>query len=216
MIPIRAVLFDYGLVLSGPPDPAAERRLKELLHAGSVDFDEAYWKHRDDYDRGILTGPAYWSKVARDLHQPLRDGLLDEATLAALIDADTALWTQPNQPMIDWAASLQHNGIRTGILSNIGDAMETGIRARFEWIDTFDHHTFSHRLGIAKPDPAIYSYAAEGLGVPAGEILFIDDREPNIEAARAAGMIAIRYASHKAFLEELGAAGLNGLPLPLG
>jgi putative hydrolase of the HAD superfamily len=214
MIPIRAVLFDYGLVLSGPPDPAAQQRLQELLHAGSTDFHDAYWKYRDDYDRGILTGAAYWSRVARELHQPLRSTVLDDAMLTALIDADTAVWTQPNQPMIDWAASLQRAGIRTGILSNLGDAMEAGIRARFDWIAAFDHHSFSHRLGIAKPDAAIYSHAAEGLGVPASEILFIDDREPNIQAARAAGMTAIPYASHEAFVEELGAAGLDGLPSP--
>ena len=214
MISIRAVLFDYGLVLSGPPDPAAQKRMEKLLHAGSAAFHAAYWKHRDDYDRGLLTASAYWSRVARDLHQPLDNATLDQATLTALIDTDTALWTQPNQPMIDWAASLQHAGIRTGILSNLGDAMEAGIRARFDWIAAFDHHTFSHRLGIAKPDFAIYRHAAEGLAVPASQILFIDDREPNIQAALAAGMATIRYTSHESFLEELSASGLHGLPLP--
>ena len=36
--------------------------------------------------------------------------------------------------------------------------METGILARCEWLADFSHHTFSHRLLIAKPDPAIYKH----------------------------------------------------------
>lgn len=214
MTSIRAVLFDYGLVLSGPPDPAARQQMEHLLHADSASFHHAYWSHRDDYDRGILTGAAYWRTVARDLRQPVGEASLAPETLNALLAADTALWTQPNQPMIDWAASLHRAGIRTGILSNLGDAMESGIRARFDWIGAFDHHTFSHRLGIAKPDAAIYRHAAEGLALPPHNILFIDDREPNIAAARTAGMTAIRYTDHESFLKELGNAAFQGLPLP--
>ena len=208
---IKAVLFDYGLVLSGPPDPAARQTMEQMLDADSTSFHEAYWRYRDDYDRGILNGARYWKAVAGDLHRPL-----DTATLAGLIDADTALWSQPNQPMLDWAASLQRAGFRTGILSNIGDAMEIGICARFDWMAGFYHRTFSHRLGIAKPDPAIYSHAAEGLGLPAGQILFVYDREANIKAAHEAGMNAIAYTSHTSFLEALESAAFPGLPLPFG
>ena len=203
---ISAVLFDYGMVLSGPPDPTARRDMERILGVDEEMFQAAYWKHRDSYDRGMLGGLSYWECVARELHKPL-----DAVSMDGLIDADNALWTQPNQPMIDWAVSLQRSGMKTGILSNIGDAMEAGIRARFPWLDEFSHHTFSHRLGIAKPDPAIYRHAAEGLQVPVGEILFIDDKEENILAARAAGMIAVQYISHGAFLEEMRRLGLGGL-----
>ena len=206
---IRAVLFDYGLVLSGPPDPAAREEMKQILGVDEERFRAIYWRHRDDYDRGTLNSVAYWERVAHDLHRPL-----DAKKLSALIAADNAHWTQPNQAMIDWAAALQSAGIKTGILSNIGDAMEAGIVARFPWITAFTHRTFSHRLGIAKPDAAIYQHAAEGLGVPANEILFIDDREENIVAARAAGMHAIQYIDHADFLQQMQAAGFSGLIAP--
>jgi FMN phosphatase YigB (HAD superfamily) len=97
--------------------------------------------------------------------------------------------------MIDWAAALQRAGIQTGVLSNVGDAMEAGIVARFPWLAKFNHRTFSHRLGMAKPDAAIYRHAAEGLGVAADEILFVDDLEENVAAARAAGNE--RYSVHR-------------------
>jgi putative hydrolase of the HAD superfamily len=203
---ISAVLFDYGMVLSGPPDPTARRDMEGVLGVNEETFQAAYWKHRDAYDRGTLGGMTYWQSVGRDVHRSL-----DATQLSTLIEADNDLWTQPNKPMIEWAASLQRAGIKTGILSNIGDAMEAGIRERFPWIAEFAHHTFSHRLGIAKPDPAIYRHAAEGLGVPAGDILFVDDKEENILAARNAGMVAVQYSSHEAFVEELKRLGLSGL-----
>ena len=207
---IEAVLFDYGMVLSGPPDPHARQEMERVLGVDEAAFQAAYWRYRDAYDRGALGGIAYWESVARDVHKALSAEDLD-----ALIRADNKLWTQPNVPMIEWAASLQQAGIKTGILSNIGDAMEAGIFARFPWLAEFTHHTFSHRLGIAKPDPAIYRHAAEGLNVPVNEILFIDDKEENIAAAQAAGMVAIRYTEHNAFVHAMGDRGYDRLLLPV-
>jgi putative hydrolase of the HAD superfamily len=203
---IKAVLFDYGMVLSGPPDPTAREEMKRILDVDDERFREIYWKHRDDYDRGTLNSAAYWERVAHDLHRPL-----DAKKLSALIAFDSALWTRPNQTMIDWAAALQRAGVKTGVLSNIGDAMEAGIVARFPWIGDFTHRTFSHRLGMAKPDKAIYLHAAEGLGAAPEEILFIDDREENIAAAHAVGMQAIQYMDHADFQQRMQAAGFSGL-----
>ena len=206
---IKAVLFDYGMVLSGPPDPAAREEMKRILEVDDAKFHEIYWKHRDDYDRGTLKSVAYWEQVAHDLHRTL-----DAKKLSALIAADSALWTRPNQTMIDWAAALQQAGVKTGVLSNIGDAMEAGIVARFPWIGDFTHRTFSHRLGMAKPDRAIYLHAAEGLGVSPEKILFIDDREENIAAARAVGMHAIQYIDHTDFQQQMQAAEFGGIIAP--
>jgi putative hydrolase of the HAD superfamily len=203
---IHAVLFDFGMVLSGPPDPASWERLKRVFAADETSFHQAYWSHRDDYDRGTLTSRAYWQIVADDLHQPL-----SPEALAELVAADIGLWTQPNQEMIDWASSLQRAGIKTGILSNMPDAMEVGIVQTFAWLADFDHHTWSHRLLLAKPEPAIYHHAAEGLGLPPSEILFIDDRMENIAAAEAVGMQAIQYTNHAAFVQTMNERGFGSL-----
>jgi putative hydrolase of the HAD superfamily len=205
-IKISAVLFDYGMVLSNVPEDLAWRQLERVLDAEREAFQAAYWKYRDAYDRGALSAQMYWETVARDLEKPI-----DADVLHALIDADTNVWTQPNVAMMEWAASLNRAGIKTGILSNIGDAMEAGVLGRFPALAKFTHHTFSHRLGIAKPDAAIYRHAVEGLGVPVGEILFIDDRQENILAARAAGMVAVQYAGHGGFVEEMRRLGLDWL-----
>ena len=205
-IKISAVLFDYGMVLSSVPEELHWRQLEKVLHADQSGFQAAYWRYRDAYDRGALSAQMYWESVARDLEKTI-----DASTLRGLVDADTNVWTQPNVEMMEWATRLNRAGIKTGILSNIGDAMEVGVLGRFPALGEFAHHTFSHRLGIAKPDAAIYRHAVEGLGVPAGEILFIDDREENILAARAAGMVAVQYAGHAQFVAEMRRLGLGGL-----
>ena len=206
---IRAVLFDFGLVLSGPPDPTAQRRMETILNCTHSDLQGAYWRHRDDYDLGVLSGVSFWQTVGAELAHPPAD-----EELAQLLQADVDLWTQPNQPMIDWAAALQSSGISTDILSNMGDAMEDGIIARFPWINGFAHRTFSHRLGIAKPDERIYRHAITALDKPANAILFIDDRIENIEAARAVGLRAIQYSKHDEFLRAFRDTNFTGLPSP--
>ncbi|GAA3536371.1 hypothetical protein GCM10022419_015110 [Nonomuraea rosea] len=51
----------------------------------------------------------------------------------------------------------------------------------------------SARVGVAKPDRRIYEIAVERAGVAAERCLFIDDRLPNVEAARALGMTGLHY-----------------------
>lgn len=206
---IRAVLFDYGMVLSGPPDPVAWQRMRTLLDASEKSFHAAYWRPRLEYDRGTFDGAGFWREVAGDLGRPLRADVLD-----ALLELDVDLWTVPNPPMIAWAMQLQRERLRTGILSNIGDAMEDGILRRCPWMSGFAHSTFSHRLGLVKPEAGIYRHAVDGLGAVPEETLFIDDREENVEGARACGLHALQYRDHGSFLQALGAAGVDGLPLP--
>jgi len=206
MNPIQAVLFDYGMVLSGPPDPAAWARMRSITGLSEDLLHREYWAHRHAYDRGDLTANAYWNTAAAGAGI-----ILTPTQLTELIAADTDFWSTLNPPMLDWAHRLQQAGIPTGILSNMPDAMEVGLRARHHWIEDFNHHTWSHAVNLAKPEPAIYRHAAEGLHTPAENILFLDDRAENITAALAVGMQAIQYTSHNTFEQEMRARGLDHL-----
>jgi putative hydrolase of the HAD superfamily len=206
---IRAVLFDFGQVLSGPPDPTAWRRMQTILNTTDPAFRTTYWRYRHDYDLGVLSGVEFWRIVGAELGHPLSD---DE--LAQLLHADLDLWTQPNQPMIDWAGSLQRAGIPTGILSNMGDIMEAGIIERCSWLAGFPHHTFSHSLRLVKPDERIYRHAIDAIGQPAEVTLFIDDRIENIEAARALGLQAVQYTTDESLMRSLQDMDVTGVPLP--
>ena len=206
MNPIKAVLFDYGMVLSGPPDPAAWVRIRSITGLDEEPLHRGYWAHRHAYDRGDLTGQTYWHNVGHDAGLVLT---LDQ--VQSLIAADLDLWGQVNLPMLAWAQYLQRSGITTGILSNIGDAMAEGLVARFDWLAHFNARTWSHALNLAKPEPAIYIHAAKSLHTPAPNILFIDDRSENIQAAHTAGMQAIQYIDHPTFDREMKTRGLGYL-----
>ncbi len=204
---IQAVLFDFGMVLSGPPNPAAWTRLQQLTSLSEADLQHAYWLHRHEYDRGAVSGPGYFQQVAHT------SGLASfpNETISGLIDADTDLWTDHNQPMVDWARALQQRGIRTGILSNLGDSMQAGVLRKWPWVAAFDHCTWSHTLKLAKPEAAIYRHSAEGLQTSPAHILFLDDKPENIAAAVHVGMQAIQYASHEQFVTEMRHRGLDHL-----
>ena len=203
---IDAVLFDYGQVLSEPPDVAAWARLRAVSGLDEERLHEAYWKFRHDYDRGALTGTAYWHAVAAQAGVRF-----DAAQVAALLAADIDVWTALNLPMVEWAERLQRAGVCTGILSNIGDAVGEGVVARMPWLANFDHCGWSHALRMAKPEPAIYLKTAQALKTEPGKILFIDDREENIAAATEFGMQAVHYTTQDAFEREMRGRGLGWL-----
>jgi putative hydrolase of the HAD superfamily len=203
---IEAVLFDYGMVISAPPQAAAWERLKTISGLDEAGFHAGYWAYRHAYDRGTHTGEEYWRLAAE-----YSGGSVDAGQVAALLAADVDLWGDLNQPMVDWIWRLQKAGIRTGILSNMGDAMEAGLSAKYGWLDKFDHKVWSYTLKLAKPEAEIYQHAVEGLGVEAGQVLFVDDKAENIAAAEAAGLQGIVYDDHAVFERELKERGWGSL-----
>lgn len=208
ILSLRAVVFDYGLVLSGPADPAARQRLLEITGLPPQIFDQHYWKYRLDYDRGTLNGHTYWQTIARDA------GLqLTPAQIAALVEQDVLLWANLNPIMLAWVEKVRASGMKTAILSNMGIDLLAHMRRNFRWLDAFDHHTWSCELNLIKPEAAIYDYTVDALGVLPGEALFLDDREENVEGARQAGLHALLFRDPATLQADLAREGwLGALP----
>jgi putative hydrolase of the HAD superfamily len=206
---VKAVLFDFGQVLSLPADPIVWKQMLTISGLSDAEFHREYWVYRHDYDRGTYTGKAYWNKIAAGAQT-----IFTPTQLAQLIAADTDLWSRLNVPMVEWAQRLQQAGVRTGILSNIGDEMAAGLTGKFDWISAFDYCIWSHALKLAKPEAEIYHCAARGLATDPANILFIDDKLENIEAAHSIGMQAIQYRNHADFEQEMQRRGLATLLNP--
>ena len=66
----------------------------------------------------------------------------------------------------------------------------------------------SGREKLLKPDPAIYYLALDRFGLKPAEALFIDDREINVEGARAVGMHAHLFVHADDLRGRLEAVGL--------
>ena len=65
---------------------------------------------------------------------------------------------------------------------------------------------------MVKPDPAIYHHTLQRLAVAAENVMFIDDREGNIKAARALGIHAIQLRSFSQLRSQVEALGFPVLP----
>lgn len=207
---IDVVLFDYGQVLSLPPDPGTWARMQTITGLSDVQLHEAYWRFRHDYDRDALNSIAYWHEVARHAGIALRDKQIAELQIA-----DVDLWTRPNQPMIEWAGRLQRARVRTAILSNIGDAMAIGVTARLEWLKGFELCVWSYALKMAKPDLEIFRRTAEMLAISPKRVLFIDDKKENVAAAREVGMRGMQYSTQSAFEAQMRDGGYGLFLMPV-
>lgn len=207
---LRAVIFDYGMVLSGPPDPEAHAALMRITGLPAEQLDPLYWADRHAFDEGKLTGEAYWRDILRQAGLTLAPSAVRE-----LIHWDGRMWMTLNPAMLAWAGALKARGLLTAILSNIGDTTQQAMERELKWLGRFDVLVWSYQLRMAKPDPAIYRYTLEKLGTRPEETLFIDDRQENIEAAQALGIQALQFTTASQLRADLIAQGLdNELPLP--
>jgi epoxide hydrolase-like predicted phosphatase len=107
-----------------------------------------------------------------------------------------------DQVLVDWFAGLRGRGLKAGILSNSGPGARDAER-HWGFEEITDEIVYSHEVGMAKPDPAIYELTASRLGVAPGEIVFLDDAVANVEAARAAGWHAVLHENTDASIAEL-------------
>jgi putative hydrolase of the HAD superfamily len=192
---IHAVVFDFGGVLTLIPGPEHWRDLMAVIggeNGGSrlQAAQAGYQVGRDAYDRGELSFRDYWGAILRGLATPGDDGKSQR-----LFELDTAAWTRIRTEVVEWAAELRGAGIRTGILSNMPTDVLAVIRGRLAWLEEFSPTVYSCCLGLIKPDPAIYHVLIEELALAPESILFLDDRQENVEAARAQGLAAERFES---------------------
>ncbi|WP_119731934.1 HAD family hydrolase [Thermomonospora amylolytica] len=187
----EAIVFDLYGVLARDQSEESKRAIERL--AGVADgrareFWAAYWALRPAYDAGQPT-TEYWQAVSARLDTVFED-------VAALADADLESWTRADDEMVALVGELADRGHRLGLLSNIiSDLVPLMEKRHGRWLGRFDALTYSCRIGVAKPDPRAYEICAAQLGVPTSQVLFFDDREENVLAARRTGMTAELFTS---------------------
>ena len=177
---MTALLFDLYGVIMRVQSPRHRRAVEQAAGADPELFWDAYWVERPDYDAGLIHGPEYYRRVGQRVGTPLRDP-------NAVLQADLAGWAFPDESMVELAGRLHAKGVRLGLLSNIFPELIDWICHSQQWLELFDPIVFSGRELLAKPDPRIYRLAQRRFGLPADQILFIDDRADNVAAALEVG-----------------------------
>jgi putative hydrolase of the HAD superfamily len=103
----------------------------------------------------------------------------------------------PNPPMIELMRELRGSGLRMAMLTNNVREWEPLWRSMLPVDEIFEEVVDSGFVGYRKPEPRIYEITVERIGTPFERCLFIDDLEPNVEAAEALGMRAVRFEDNE-------------------
>ncbi|MCC9177689.1 HAD family hydrolase [Arthrobacter sp. zg-Y750] len=179
-------LFDYGMVISTAPEPADWAALKLETGQHLQDPASPYWTHRESYDAGLLSPAAYWAAV-------LALPEADEERVRVLEDLDAAQWSHLNPDTAGILRALEGEGAKLAVLSNMPTEMSRRYLRDSAWARHFAKTYFSGPLGMTKPDRRIFELVLKDLHAEPGDVVFIDDNEANISAARALGIRTVHF-----------------------
>ncbi|HEX4830893.1 MAG TPA: HAD family phosphatase [Trebonia sp.] len=183
---IRAVVFDAGNVLELTDDAYD---LAEWAAIAGLAPEELTARIGGVFD-GADVGTVTLAQVHRRLGGAL--GIGDGQVQAIMENLWRVYLGTPNTGLITWARGLRPR-YKTGILSNSSVGAREREHARYGYGDLFDDIVYSHEVGLVKPDPRIYALCCQRLEVAPAEVAFLDDREVNVAAARAAGLHAVHF-----------------------
>ena len=68
-------------------------------------------------------------------------------------------------------------------------------------MELFDHVIESAKIGLRKPDPAIYQMMVKALDVDPARCVYLDDLGINLKPARAMGMQTIKVTERELLIE---------------
>lgn len=196
---IRCVVFDFGEVIASAPTlfsaPAA------LLGVDPAAYEALYWQGRHAYDAGCVDA-AYWTPILAGLGRPTTPEMIRH--LASL---DAELWAAGARPeALALLDEVRAAGRTVAVLSNAPFALDLAF-ADAPYADAADYWFVSASMGVTKPDAAAYVRVQQVVDAEAGEIAFVDDREPNVAKASALGWKAHLWRSDadtRAWLVEIG------------
>ncbi len=196
----EAVVFDIGNVLIG-------------------------WNPEAFYDGrlGVETRKRMWAETGIEaMNATVDDGAPFQATVKAHSELHPAWgaeimwwhdhWIEMASPRIEGSIALlralRTKGVPVFALTNFGDDSFTYAQSQYDFLAEFDRAYVSARLGVSKPDPAIYAVLEQDSGVPPERLIFADDRPENIEAAMARGWKGHVFDGWQPWAERLVAEGL--------
>jgi putative hydrolase of the HAD superfamily len=203
---LRGVITDWGGVMTNPIvesvaawleadeiDRASYRAVMRAWIAQAYDVG-----HNTNPIRALERGECTEADFERQLAEQLvridgtavpPDGLLAKMFAKSVHD----------EVMHDLIRTVRQAGLRTALLSN---SWGFGYPKHL-FPELFDAVVISGEVGMRKPEEQIFLLAAELLGLPPAECVFIDDIQENIAAAEAVGLIGVLHRTAHETAERL-------------
>ena len=200
---IKAVIFDFGGVLVRTPGRESRRKWEEKLGLDEWGSEVMVFGSEMGMkaQNGEITDQELWDWVGH--HLSLSSGQLEE------FRSDFWYGDILDISLIDYIRSLRPR-FQTAIISNATDVLRETLQSVYPISDAFDLIVCSAEEKTMKPGAEIYERTLKRLGRLPDETIFIDDSEPNIQAARMIGMKAIHFKPTIDLVAELNKAGLIG------
>ncbi len=104
-----------------------------------------------------------------------------------------------NQPVLDL---LRQRRVPVALVTNATSRLSRDLAA-LGLEGEFDHIVNSSCLGIAKPDPGIFTAALQALGFRADQVLFVDDDARHVHAAESLGIRGYQFQGNHVELENV-------------
>jgi FMN phosphatase YigB (HAD superfamily) len=193
---IQAVIWDLGGVIVRTHDRSGRKRWEERLGLNPGELEKLVF-------RSEVAGRAYEGRAGiEDVWRAVGDqfGMPDDQR--AEMERDFWSGDRVDYALIDYIRSLRP-AYQTALLSNAWLDLRDAITDEWKIADAFDHVTISAEVGMAKPDPRIYSLPLEGLSVSPDHAVFIDDFMVNIRAAQGVGLHTIHFEGPEQAMQDL-------------
>lgn len=197
----QAVIFDWGNVLATPLDrTVVVNYICNSFNLSPGEFEEVNLQKRKAIQRG-KTEYEFWIQFAKESEVVLPEDWPQSyrEVLKASLGMDQAMYA-----LVD---ELKGKQIPVGLLSNINDRYTKLIR-EFGLYEPFDPCILSYEVGLEKPDPQIYQLLLKAVPFAPADIIFIDDKLENVEAAKTHGIDAFVFESHDQVRAELKKRGI--------
>lgn len=194
---IKAIIFDMGGVLLQTLDESPRKQIAasigislEQLKFDVFQSDDAIKSEEGQFDKYEL-----WKLIL---------GKHGYTNLAKANEFDEKFWSGDdlNQELINIIKILKNNYM-LGMISNAFKGARNWIELHYHFTKLFIFTVFSYEIGIRKPDPRIYHYACQELGVNPEEAVFVDDMKANVDGAKKAGLKGIEYRNVEQLKHEL-------------
>lgn len=189
--PVRNLIFDFGGVII-PVDPMAYAAgLTDLGCPDVLNLHEFFLREQvyTRFEKGEMSPEEFRLMLRRGMNRPVTDEQLDHAWNLILGEIP------PHR--VAFLESLR-SGYRTFLLSNTNkihfDRYQSQFRKTYGYAsldNLFEKAYYSFRVGLYKPDPAIFEFVIEDSRLDPEETLFIDDYEDNIASAKKLGLQTI-------------------------
>jgi putative hydrolase of the HAD superfamily len=189
----RALLVDYGGVLTN----ALHHTMGEFSRDLDVDLEHLGAVIRDLYGDaqapGIVAALETGAVEVADFEVALAQRLRTKG--GATVDAAGLLTRmfagfRREPTMAELVRAARRSGVRTALVSN---SWGTASYPREDFDELFDAVVISGDVGLRKPEPEIYRYAARQLDVAPEECVFVDDLAINVKGAEAVGMRGVHH-----------------------